>query len=497
MKIGKTHWDLIKHTVIYGVGQVLSRLASILLLPLYTRVLSTADYGCIALLDLTASLISIVFTLGISSACHRYHFDATDDLSRDKVWWTGLSVLTLQCLMGLLPLVIFASWLAPFAIGSFHNGTTCFRLAICTIFFSSFNATLDLYFRAQKWSVLSTGMAILQLLLGITINVTLLVVLRFGVVGVFLGNFITSIICCCVSLIFFLVSRGHYVFDRKVMVSLWQFGAPLIPVSLSAMVMHQADRYILRMHVDLNQVGIYSLAYSIGQAVNSLILIPFIAIWNVTIYDIAKRADANVAFANLYVIFSELLMLLMFAIAMTSRLSVGIVAAPEYQSAADLVPIVCLAYIFFSLTNFYNVPALLAKQMHVLIPHSIVCAVFNVTANLIFVPYFGITAAAWTSVLTFILFAGLGLRATRRIQKIDFPVSRTAVVMIGLVAGYLLHRRITWNASSPMWEAIMAFGLWALAFMVLFAPRIRGLRPHFRQLHTVDADATIEGSKIA
>jgi O-antigen/teichoic acid export membrane protein len=83
--------DILKHSSVYAVGQILSRFASILLLPLYTRCLSPADYGCVAILDLTAGILAILIGSGMASAVMRSHFDSDDEEYRSRVWWTGLA----------------------------------------------------------------------------------------------------------------------------------------------------------------------------------------------------------------------------------------------------------------------------------------------------------------------------------------------------------------------------------------------------------------------
>ena len=65
----KSHYrDILKHSGVYGLGQVLSRLASVLMLPLYTHYLRPADYGTIAILDLTAGVVGIIIGGGMVSA---------------------------------------------------------------------------------------------------------------------------------------------------------------------------------------------------------------------------------------------------------------------------------------------------------------------------------------------------------------------------------------------------------------------------------------------
>ena len=82
---------LLKHSAIYGIGQVLSRLASVLLLPVYTSYLTLADYGVIAILDFFAGILAILIGAGMGRAATRFHFEAKDESERSQVWWTGLA----------------------------------------------------------------------------------------------------------------------------------------------------------------------------------------------------------------------------------------------------------------------------------------------------------------------------------------------------------------------------------------------------------------------
>jgi len=68
--------------------------------------------------------------------------------------------------------------------------------------------------------------------------------------------------------------------------------------TLLALTMHQADRYLLRVFLDMDRVGIYSFAYTIGQAINALCLMPFVAIWSVEVYEIARQPNAKQIYVN-------------------------------------------------------------------------------------------------------------------------------------------------------------------------------------------------------
>ena len=78
--------DLWKHSAVYGLGQVLGRLSSFLMLPVYTSYLHPADYGVIALLDFIGGIFGLLVGARMGQAVTRYHFEEKDDEGRNRVW---------------------------------------------------------------------------------------------------------------------------------------------------------------------------------------------------------------------------------------------------------------------------------------------------------------------------------------------------------------------------------------------------------------------------
>ncbi len=286
--------DLVQHSAVYGLGQILSRLASILLLPIYTRYLMPADYGVIAILDLTVAALGVVIGLGMGAAVNRYHFNANDDTECNQVWWTGLTFVVLVSTVAIVPLWLSSGVLADLTLGQSVNGGEFFyRLVLPTLWFWTIGELPNVYLRVRKWSGISVGINLARLLLNIGLNLYFLIVLKLGIVGILLGNMITGGVMTGVLLMIMSSSLGSYAFRWPFIPKLWRFGSPLTITALLAIIIHQADRYFIRVFLDLDQVGIYSFAYTIGQAVNTLVLLPFAAIWNVVAYEIARQAGCK------------------------------------------------------------------------------------------------------------------------------------------------------------------------------------------------------------
>jgi O-antigen/teichoic acid export membrane protein len=138
--------DLLKHSSIYMIGQILTRMASVLLLPLYTHCLAPADYGAIAILDLTSALLSTLIAGGMIPAITRHHFDGDSEYFRhhDRVWWTGLTFVTLTAASVCLPMWLFRQVLADVTLGpEVTNGGWFYTLAAATIMVSAVGQTVD------------------------------------------------------------------------------------------------------------------------------------------------------------------------------------------------------------------------------------------------------------------------------------------------------------------------------------------------------------------
>lgn len=463
--------DLWKHSLIYGLGQVVSRVTSIILLPLYTKYLRPTDYGIIAILDLVGGALSILLGTGIVSAASRYHFEAKTDEERQQVWWTGLTLCVISATGVLLPLMLVREMLAHLTLGmEVKNGAFYYELIFANLWFDVVGQLPDSYLKVQKKSGISVGIGFARLFVNATLNISLLVVFHLGVTGVLLGNLITGGAVALCFLVLIARDLGPYSFHWPLIRQFWRFGWPLIVTSFLAMLMHQADRFLLRLFVTMEQVGIYSFAYTIGQGVNTLYVMPFSAIWGAVIYEIANKPNARMIYVEVFQYFVYGLALVMLGVSLFTRQILFFIAAPDYAGAADLVPVVCLAYLFYSLHEHFKVPVMLVKKTMNLLPAFTAATLTNVGMNFIFIPRLGILGAAWASVGTFVVFSFVGLWRYRQIDRYEYPLIRCGAVIGGMAGSYLIWRWLSSWYLENSWALGMAATIWLFWAAVLFFP---------------------------
>ena len=136
-----------RHSAIYGLGGLVSRILATVLLPLYTHYLPPGAYGQVEVLTAATAVLAIVLQLGISSAFFRFYFDAKDAAQKLTVvrtsFWFTMATSTLGLVIGLAfagpvghalglgdaPMLVRAAAVGLWAQTNYQQLTALFRLS--------------------------------------------------------------------------------------------------------------------------------------------------------------------------------------------------------------------------------------------------------------------------------------------------------------------------------------------------------------------------------
>lgn len=461
--------DLLKHSSIYAIGQILTRLASVLLLPLYTHCLTPADYGVTAILDLTAAILSLMIGGGMVMAITRFHFDNESEEHHDRLWWTGLTYLFAVSCVVLAPMWLGRQWLSDVTLGdNLPNGAWFYTLTMATILVQVIGQIVDAYLRVLKWSGVFVLISLGRLFLNVGLNVWLLVGMKMGVEGLLLGNLAASTLHTAVLMAVFVKTRGRYHFDWTLAHGMLRFSAPIVVTALLAMLMHEADRYFLRIFVSMDEVGVYSLAHKIGFAVNTLCLLPFSSVWYVAIYDIEKMPDANKVFGRIFRLFVGGVGVMLLGASLTVHPILPLLTPEAYGPAIDLISVILLGFFMFGLQMQFEVPALLHKKTGLMVPGSVVGVIINVAGNFWLIPKYGSWAAAWVGVVTYVGFSFTTLLMCRRVRKIPYEWVASLLIFVGMCGTYVALRYGIFPHVGRWMQlalSVAVCGVWALAVL--------------------------------
>jgi len=456
--------DIVKHSSVYGVGMALRRVAGVVLLPFYTRFLTPADYGIIALLDLTTAIVSQTSAGGIHNAVLRYHFDPAYKDRRHHLWTTGLAMLAVVAVPQLILVWLFRHSIAGAAFGpEVLQGASYLTLALAGIPAALLSLYCTTYVQAEKRSVLMVGVTVPGLILRISLNIWLIGFERMGVYGFLWGSLIGGWVEA-LAFVVILFGRKTFRLVPEVIRPMWAYGWPLILTMLAGLSMHQLNRYFLRVFLDdLGPIGIFAVAFTLAQGVNQMIMVPFQSIWSPVMFEIDRLPDRREMYRRIFKYYTLGIGLILLAVSLLSRPIVAILASPEFGGAAEVLPWLCLAFFLFTLHSVLRVPALLHHRTVSVATNSLIAAVVNVMANVTLIPRFGILGAAFASCITYGVFSALGYFRYRRIEDLHFPVQYVAWVGGG---GLALAAAAWWAVpdSAPLvLQGAVGFLLWVIA----------------------------------
>ena len=431
---------LAKQSAIYGLGGLVSRILAVLLLPLYTSYLSTADYGKIETLVAASSVLVIVLRLGISSAFFRFYFDAKDDEGRILVVRTSFWFTMVSATAGLIVMLLLADQIShALRLGS--EAGLVQAAAVGTWAQMNYEQLTSL-FRAEERAV---GFVVASLTnIVITVGATVLLVVTFhkGPLGVLVGNFIGTL---CVY--FVLVGYRRYqlglVFDRKLFRAMNKFGMPLVPAALALWAVNFIDRLFIALFKGQGEVGVYSVAVRVSSAIVFL-MIAFRTAWPAFAYSIQDDREARRTYSYVLTYVVLLTCWVSLAFGLLSPWIVHVLARnPSFHRASEAVALLSFGGAAYTAYTVMAIGSGRARKTQWNWVIAGIAAVVNVVLNVILIPPYGMMGAAIATAAAYLaLFLGM-IIYSQEVYYVPYQWRRVltaATAAVGLnVLGGALH----------------------------------------------------------
>ncbi|MFB3921510.1 MAG: oligosaccharide flippase family protein [Terriglobia bacterium] len=436
---------LVKHAGIYGAGVILNKSVGFLLIPLYTRFLTPADYGVLELLDLTIFFSGIFCMMGISSAVFRFYAVYDTESDRKEVIASALFFVTIASLLVSVALQLLAVPLAATAFGNIAYAPYV-RVVSWTLFFSNLTEVPFAYWRAQHRTVLFVVVNLIRTIVSAGTLIVAVAVLQRGVQGVVYANLITNGILGLLLLGTTLSKVGFRVMSHKLREML-AYGAPLIVQSIASFILVFSDRLFLRHFASLTEVGIYSLGYKLAGIVALLVSGPFTMTWSWHQFEVAKKGNAKDTFAHIQLYQLLVSVFVALVITLLAKDALRIMAPAAYWDASKVVPLIALSYVLGDMRAVIWTGILLRNRTHHLGWISGIVAASNLLLNFVLIPRYSYMGAAVATVLSYALSLTLGFILAQSIYFIRYEYRRNAIVLGSAVAIYLISTQLSLQIS--------------------------------------------------
>jgi O-antigen/teichoic acid export membrane protein len=431
-----------KDSAVYTFGNVLTRGIAIVLLPVYTRLLSPSEYGIVDLINIVGSFINVTIALEIGQGFGRYYADAPSE--KDKLdysstsYWFVLFVYTFF----LIAALIFSKPLNNLIIGQKYR-TAIFQVGLLSIW----GGGIFTYLRNQlRWYLKSKYFALVSViftLVSYSTTIFLMVVLKLNVIGVFWGLLLGYLIANFLSWYF---SRENYKlnFDWTKFKEMVSFSLPLVPGSVGTILLLYVDRIAIKNLMTLSDVGIFGIAYRFA-AIIGLLLGGFQTALIPLIYQNYKKSETPGDISKIFNYFLFAILSFIILLSFFSHELLVIFTTPDYYGAAEVIPIIAFATMFLSLYIF--APGLnLVKKTKIFAAINITSGVLNLILNYCLIPVWGILGASLSTLISGIFMFSINMIFSQKYYKIPFNwekiVSSFSVSFIIVVAVIYMEKML-------------------------------------------------------
>lgn len=471
---------LLTTTAAYQVGDLVSKVFAVALLPVYTRHVTEAQYGVAELLMTGIVLLSILVRLGIGEAFVRYHYADEDQARRDALARRAVGFLLAATTLVAIPLALFAGPLSELVLE--ERDAVVFQIAVLGLWaFTNLELAYALLRVDERVKAYATA-TLANVLLTIAATVYLVVVRDEGARGLLLGNYgVSALILLALwwSMRDRLLPRrggsGHPRLHR--LGALLRFGFPTVPADASVYALNLVDRYYLFHKYGAATAGVYSLAVKLAGVV-AFVVRAFQYSWPPLAYSIKDDDEAARFYAFIATYYLLLTGWAVAGLLLLGRWMTRLLAAPDFYAAHAAIPWLALGWALYGLFVIFVVIAGRAEVTTRNFPAAAVGLAVNVVLVIVLTPPFGIAGAGLALTGAYLAMLVVMRLLTRRLFPVAFEWRRIALLALVLGGGAAAGELLLGTAG------VAAFAERAAVFLVLplLLVPLRFYRPEERAL---------------
>lgn len=414
---------LFKNVGLLTISQFATKLLSFFLVPLYTNILTTSEYGAYDIVMTTIAVLLPILTLNIQDSVLRFSLDKNENydgivsVGFKYFFWSNLIVLItlfINCLFSI------NGFIKEYSIYIYLIYFTQSFLGIVISFVRGIDKIRDLAI-SSIWASFFT----------LSCNILFLVVFKWALHGYFLANiigpFLQSIYLFYKGKIYKYIKIRNYHKKDKEMVS---YSRPLIANSIAWWVNNSLDRYAIVFFCGLAENGIYSVASKIPSILNIFQTI-FNQAWTLSVVKDYDKDDRSGFFTNTYKLYNAMMVILCSGIIMFNQPMSSILYAKGFYEAWHYVPWLTMSIVFGALSGYIGGFFSAVKNSKIFAQSTIIGAIVNFLLNMLFVPLIGAFGAAFATTISYMLVWGIRYYHSKKYIKMQINIKKDLM-------GYLL-----------------------------------------------------------
>lgn len=394
--------------IMYASSAVLLRGISIITAPITMRLIAPSEYGLLALANSFISVLTLFLGLGLRQALSLEYFHCDRTQRREMIndiiciysMITSAVFVLFFCMQHQLNLIFFAGQAQSSLIG--------ISLCICALYFfvELLYQLLQYQMQAKKLALIQTGITLIT----VCLQLIALCYYHCGILSMLGAQLIGMSIAAGIGLYTYMTRQWHHHINlsraRRLCLYYAQLGLPFIPSVLFGWLLSSGDRWVLAQLTDMHAVGIYSLADTVTQLFNTVILYPI----SCSYIPRVLRSYHEHADEMLIVEQQNQKMMWMCMGGLATASTIGYVLCkplalyiipPTYHEAIDYMLLLLLGSIFLMGTYFVNCFIQFHKRRYFLGFSLVIPATLNIALNYLLIPYYKTYGCVYATVIAY------------------------------------------------------------------------------------------------
>ncbi|MEW5799488.1 MAG: oligosaccharide flippase family protein [Bacteroidota bacterium] len=452
-------------TAIYGISTVLARLLNFALVPLYANILTTAEFGIVANIYSYIAFVTIFYSYGMESSYFRFASSKEIGSDSDNFSTPFLGIVLASAILSLFMIGFAGPLTSAFQIDASLYALLYYCAGI--LFFDAVALIPYASLRLQRKAKFFATSKVLNIVCTVILNIFTVYYLRWGIEGIFLSNLVASVLSFII-LLPTAIRQFHLKFHFSLYKELLKFGLPLVPVSISGVLLQIVDRPILKLLMEDSAVGIYQANYRLGIFM-ALITGMFEYAWRPFFLSHAKDPNAKQLFSRVMTYYllvcSVVFLILSFFLenVIQYKFFGRYILPPPYWEGLSIVPLILLSYIVSGIGTNLNAGIQIEKKTVYLLPTSLAGSVSKIIMTFILVPYYGIMGAAVATLIGYAMLEIVLYPIVQKFYYIEYEFARIGKLILSVAAAFVIVKVFDGSVAIKM----LVFAGWVISLFVL------------------------------
>ena len=418
---------LFKNTAIFTIGNFATKVISFFLIPLYTNVLTTSEYGIVDLVVTISTITVPIITLNIMEAVMRFNLDKGAD--NNKITKIGIVVLFFGMLLGLalIPLCRLWNQISSFSIFVYFY-------VVCSASSQVFLCDL----RGKELLVQYSIGNILNTLLIAGFNILFLLGFKLGIAGYLLAYTIANAIVAVYALI---VGKGYRAIsvslDKRKMKEMLKYSVVLIPNSFMWWIMNSSDHVMVTSVIGVAANGVYAISYKLPTLISTFAGI-FTQAWSYSAIREKDAEDVESYTNNVFKSMIGVIMLIGLCMMAVIKPFLKIYVSPNYYEAWKYTPFLIIGCVFLTLASFMSTSYTVHKDSKGFLLSGTFGAILNIALNFTLIPNFGVYGAAFATCISYISVFIFRIFHTKKYMYYNVLTNEMIIGSIALICSAIL-----------------------------------------------------------